>query len=55
VDSSKISITKQLEAGKLRQENEQLRRFIDNIPQEMMNEIKSEQRQSPQKGRYDRD
>lgn len=54
VDSSKVSVKKQLEVGALKQQNEQLQRFIDSISMDMMNEIKSQQRQSPQKGRYDR-
>ncbi|HHX36741.1 MAG TPA: plasmid recombination protein [Clostridiaceae bacterium] len=54
-DTRKPSITKQMEAAKLKQENEQLRRFVDSIPQEIMAELKTQQRQSPQKGRYDRD
>ena len=55
INDSKVSVKKQLEVGKLKQENEQLQRFVDSIPQDMMNEIKSQQRHSPQKGRYDRD
>jgi len=55
VDSRKSSIKKQLDAGTLRNENEKLQRFIDNIPQDMMREIQSQQRQPPQKGRYERD
>lgn len=38
------SIQKQLEAARLKQENEQLRRFVDNIPQELMKELKQQQR-----------
>lgn len=38
------SIQKQLEAARLKQENEQLRRFVDNIPQELINELKQQQR-----------
>lgn len=53
VNSAK-SVHKQLEAAKLKQENEQLQRFISNIPANMMREIQSQQRQQPQKGRYDR-
>lgn len=49
------SVQKQLEAAKLKQKNEQLQRFIANIPSDMMREIQSQQRQPPQKGRYDRD
>jgi len=55
VDSRKSSIKKQLDAGTLRNENEKLQRFIDNIPQDMMREIQSQQQQPPQKGRYERD
>lgn len=55
VDASKVSVTKQLETGKLKQENEQLRRFMENIPPDMMREIQSQQRHQPQKGRIDRD
>lgn len=55
VDSRKTSISKQMEAAKLKQENEQLQRFISNIPLELMREIQSEQRQQPRKGRTDRD
>lgn len=55
VNDSKISIKERLEAGTLRQENEKLQRFIDSIPQDMMKEIQSQQRQTPQKGRYNRD
>lgn len=55
VDSRKTSISKHIEAAKLRQENEQLQQFISNIPPELMREIQSEQRQQPQKGRDNRD
>lgn len=55
INDSKASIKERLEVGTLKQENEQLQRFINSIPQEMMNEIKFQQRQVPQKGRYDRD
>lgn len=55
VNDSKVSVKERLEIGKLKQENEQLQRFVDSIPQDMITEIKSQQRQSPQKGRYDRD
>ena len=51
VDNSKISAKKQLEAGKLQQENEQFRQFLENIPQDIMRDIQLQQRQSPQKGR----
>lgn len=46
------SIKKQLEAAKLKQENEQLRQFISKIPPEVRREI--QQRQTPQKGRAER-
>lgn len=46
------SIKKQLEAAKLKQENEQLRQFISKIPPELRREI--QQRHTPQKGREDR-
>ena len=46
------SIKKQLEAAKLKQENEQLRQFISKIPPDVRREI--QQRHSPQKGRVDR-
>lgn len=53
--NSEKSIKSKLEAAKLRQENEQLRSFVNNIPDEIMNEIKSQQqRHSPQKGRAER-
>ena len=55
VDASKVSVKKQLEVGKLHQENEQLRRFIDSIPQDIMLDIKIQQRQQPQKGRGELD
>ena len=55
VDASKVSVKKQLEAGRLRQENEQLQRFIDNIPSDLMRDIQSQQRPSPQKGRTELD
>jgi hypothetical protein len=38
------SIQKQLEAARLKQENEQLRRFVDSIPQELIKELKQQQR-----------
>ena len=38
------SIQKQLEAARLKQENEQLRRFVDSLPQELMKELKQQQR-----------
>lgn len=47
------SVKRQLEAAKLKQENEQLRQFISKIPPEMRREI--QQRQAPQKGRVERD
>ena len=47
------SVKRQLEAAKLKQENEQLRQFISKIPPEMRREI--QQRQTPQKGRVERD
>lgn len=47
------SIKKQLEAAKLKQENEQLRQFISKIPPEVRREI--QQRYTPQKGRVERD
>ncbi len=47
------SIQKQLEAAKLKQENEQLGQFINKIPPEVRREI--QQRQTPQKGRFERD
>jgi len=47
------SIKKQLEAVKLKQENEQLRQFISKIPPEVRREI--QRRQTPQKGRAERD
>ena len=47
------SIKKQLEAAKLKQENEQLRQFINKIPPEIRREIR--QRYRPQKGRAERD
>lgn len=47
------SIKKQLETAKLKQENEQLRQFINKIPPEVRREI--QQRQTPQKGRFERD
>ena len=47
------SIKKQLEAAKLKQENEQLRQFIQKIPPEVRREI--QQRQARQKGRAERD
>mgnify|MGYP002563515540 CR=1 FL=1 len=47
------SVKRQLEAAKLKQENEQLRQFISKIPPEMRREI--QQRQTPQKGREERD
>lgn len=47
------SIKKQLEAAKLKQENEQLRQFISKIPPEVRREI--QQRHTPQKGRAERD
>ena len=47
------SIKKQLEAAKLKQENEQLRQFISKIPPEVRWEI--QQRYTPQKGRAERD
>lgn len=46
------SIKKQLEAAKLKQENDQLRQFISKIPPELRREI--QQRHTPQKGREDR-
>ena len=55
VDNNKVSVKKQLEAGALKQENERLQRFIASIPQDMMREIQAQQRQSPQKGRYEID
>ena len=55
VDSRKSSIKKQLDTGTLKQENDRLQRFIGNIPQDMMREIQSQQRQQPQKGRTERD
>lgn len=55
VNASKVSIKERLDIGKLKQEKEQLQRFIDSIPQDLMTEIKQQQRLSPQKGRYDRD
>ena len=39
------SIQKQLEAARLKQENEQLRRFVDSIPQELIKELKQQQRE----------
>ena len=47
------SIKKQLEAAKLKQENEQLRQFVSKIPPEVRREI--QQWQTPQKGRFERD
>lgn len=47
------SIKKQVEAAKLKQENEQLRQFISKIPPEVRREI--QQRYTPQKGRAERD
>ena len=47
------SVKRQLEAAKLKQENEQLRQFISKIPPEMRREI--QQRQAPQEGRVERD
>ena len=47
------SIKKQLEAAKLKQENEQLRQFISKIPPEVRREM--QQRHTPQKGRLERD
>ena len=47
------SIKKQLEAAKLKQENEQLRQFISKISPELRREI--QQRYTPQKGRVERD
>ncbi len=38
------SIQKQLEAARLKQENVQLRRFVDSIPQELIKELKQQQR-----------
>lgn len=38
------SIQKQLEAARLKQENEQLRRFVESIPQGLMKELKQQQR-----------
>lgn len=38
------SIQKQLKAARLKQENEQLRRFVDSIPQELIKELKQQQR-----------
>jgi len=55
VDARKVSVKKQLEVGKLQQENEQFRRFIDSIPQDIMRDIQIQQRQQPQKGRSERD
>lgn len=46
------SVKKQLEAAKLKQENEQLRQFISKIPPELRQEI--QKRQAPQKGRAER-
>ena len=46
------SVKKQLEAAKLKQENEQLRQFISKIPPELRQEI--QKRQAPQKGREER-
>ena len=47
------SVKRQLEAAKLKQENEKLRQFISKIPPEVRREI--QQRQAPQKGRVERD
>lgn len=47
------SIKKQLEAAKLKKENEQLQQFIDKIPPEVRREI--QQRHTPQKGWAERD
>ena len=47
------SVKRQLEAAKLKQENEQLRQFINKIPPEVRREI--QQRQAPQKGQAERD
>lgn len=55
VNDSKVSIKERLEARDLKNENARLQRFIDSIPQDIMSEIQSQQRHSPQKGRYDRD
>ena len=55
VDASKVSVKKQLEVGKLKQENDRLQNFINNIPQDIMRDIKIQQRQQPQKGRSERD
>ena len=37
-------IKKQLEAAKLKQENEQLRRFVQNIPPELLRTLREQQR-----------
>jgi len=55
VDASKVSVKKQLEVGKLKQENDRLQNFINNIPQDIMRDIKIQQRQQRQKGRSERD
>ena len=46
-------IKTQLEVEKLKNENEQLRQFASKIPPEVWREI--QQRQTPQKGRFERD
>ena len=40
----KSGIKKQLEAAKLKQENEQLRRFVESIPQELLCTLREQQR-----------
>ena len=50
-NASKVSIKSQIEAGELKGKNEKLQRFIDSIPQDIMQEIQAQQRSSPRKGR----
>lgn len=51
VNNRKGSALKQLDIGRLENENKNLQQFISNIPPDMMAELKSQQRQAPQKGR----
>ncbi len=43
------SIKKQLEAARLKQENEQLRRFVESIPQELLHDLRGQGRDSHSK------
>ena len=43
------SIKKQLEAARLKQENEQLRRFVQSIPQELLHDLRGQGRGSHSK------